>query len=166
MNALKPAPGGSRRSSHGSASPVSAAGLSAGQPSASTTTAKASISDIPARPEHTSAFTAATTFSFLCPGRTIFFERALQNTLSQHGDGEHLLDLGIFPLQFLQPPSLVEVHLAELLLPTVERHPGDILLPADVHDARTRVRVPQYADILLCRVAFNFHGLWPFIGPD
>jgi hypothetical protein len=98
----------------------------------------------------------------LCAGLTIFFERVLQDLFRQHRLGQHLLELRVLPLQFLQPPGLVQVHVPKLLPPTVERHVRDVLLPADFHDALPAVHFPQDADFLLRAITFPFHDLGPF----
>jgi len=92
----------------------------------------------------------------LCPGLIIFFDHILQDPLRQQRLRQHLLELGVFPFEFLQALRLVEVHLPELFLPTVEGHLGDVPLLADLHDAPAAVGLPQNADLVLCRVAFSF----------
>jgi hypothetical protein len=87
----------------------------------------------------------------------IFSDRILQDPFRQQRLCQHLFKLGSFPFQFTQALRLIEVYLPELFPPTVEGHRGDIPLLADLHDALAAVRLPQYADLVLCRVTFSFH---------
>jgi hypothetical protein len=90
----------------------------------------------------------------LCPGLIIFFAHVLQHPLGQQGLRQHLLQLGVLPFQCLQTLRLVEVHLPELLLPTMERDLGDVLLPAQFHEVLAAIGLPQNADLVLRRISF------------
>ena len=61
--------------------------------------------------------------------------------------------------------GLVDLHLPKLLLPSVEAHLGEVVLPAYLHDALGGVRLPQYPDLVLCTVSLSFHGLWGWLNP-
>ena len=117
----------------------------------------------PRQPEDTAArapgahpivLVVATT-SILCPGVTIFFEGVLQDPLGQHGFGEHLLELGVFPFEFLQSLGLLQAHVSKWLPPAVVRHVLDVL-PV--------VHLSQDADFPLHVAAFTFHDLVRFYG--
>jgi hypothetical protein len=92
----------------------------------------------------------------MCPGLIIFFDHILQDPLRHQSLRQHLLELGVFPFEFLQALRLIDVHLAELLFPAMESHLGDVPLLADLHDTADSVRLPQYADLVFRRVAFSF----------
>ena len=89
-----------------------------------------------------------------------FFRGRTPGPFSPAAHRQHLLELRVLPLQFLQPLGFVQV--AKLLPPTVERHVRDVLLPAHFHDALPSVHLPQEADFVFGIVAFSFHGLGPF----
>ena len=57
---------------------------------------------------------------------------------------QHLLELCVLPLQVLQPPGLVHLHVPELLLPPVERRLRDVRLPADLLDRLEAILVPAH----------------------
>jgi hypothetical protein len=83
------------------------------------------------------------------PRAHIFFDDILQNPLREQGLRQQLLQLRVLLFELLQPSGLVEIHLTELLLPTVEGNFGDVLLLADLHDAFAAVGGPQNVDLVL-----------------
>jgi hypothetical protein len=102
----------------------------------------------------------------LCPGLIIFSGGKLQHPLGQQGIREHLLQLGVLLLQLLEPPGLVEVHLAELALPAVEGYVRYIKLLARLRDTAALIGIPEDPDLLLRGESFPFHGLGSFrLGP-
>ena len=99
-------------------------------------------------------------------GLPFFCVHRLQHAVLQQRVRQHLFQLRVLPLQFLHPPSLFDVELAKLPLPTVEGNLGDIMLLAHFHDALAAIGFPQDADLLFGRVSFAFHSLGPFYGPQ
>lgn len=117
------------------------------------------------RPEHRPWAITASAICFLCPGLIIFFVNKPQHTVLQQRVRQHLFQLGVLPLQFLQPFGLVDLHHAKLTLPTVEGLLRDALLLADLHDALAAIDCPQNADLVLGRMSFAFHRLGPLYWP-
>jgi len=103
----------------------------------------------------------------LCSGLTIFCVDRLQHPVLQQRVGEHLFELTVLSLQFLQALRLVGVHHPKLTLPAVERDFGDVPVLADLDDVFAAVGFPQNADLFLGRVSFAFHDLGSFLrAPD
>ena len=117
------------------------------------------------RPEHRPWATTAWAICFLCPGLIIFFVHKPQHAVLQQRVSQHLLELGIFPFQLLEPLGFVDLHHAELSLPTMEGLLRDVLLLADLHDALAAIGGPQNADLVLGRVLLAFLGLGPLFWP-
>ena len=97
------------------------------------------------------------------PGSELFFAYEFEDSDFQQAFGQHLLELAVLTFKVLQPLGLVDLHLPELLLPPVEAHLGEVVLPAYLHDALGGVRLPQYPDLVLCTVSLSFHGLWGWL---
>jgi len=93
----------------------------------------------------------------LFPGPTIFGVDRLQPPVLQQRVRQHLLQLAVLALEFLQPLRLVHLYHPKLALPSMERHLRDVTLPADLDDAFATVGLPQYANDLLRRVSFAFY---------
>lgn len=70
------------------------------------------------------------------------------------------LMLCVISLQFLQSLGLVHVHHPKLLLPTMEPHLRDVLLPADLNDRfLTPGCLPRHSDLVFSSVFLPFHSL-------
>jgi len=78
----------------------------------------------------------------------------------------NFVQLRVLPLQFLEALRRVDLHHAELSLPTVVGLLRDVLFLADLHDTFAAVGRPQNADLVFRRLFFAFHGLGLFLGPD
>ena len=97
------------------------------------------------------------------PGSKLFFAYEFEDSVFQQAIGQHLLKLRVLPLQFLHPLGLVDFHLPELLLPSMEAHLREIVLSAHLPDALAGVRLPQDPNLVLCAVSLSFHGLWGWL---
>src|ERR1017187_9402352 len=111
-----------------------------------------------ARPEHTPATTIISASSRRCPGLTIFFAYRLQHPVLQQRLGQHLLELAVFPLQFLESSGFLHLQLPKLLLPPVKTHLGDVVFPTHFEDRLARVRLPQNADLVFGCIPLAFHS--------
>jgi len=76
------------------------------------------------------------------PGAELFFAYEFENSVFQQAIRQHLLELRILPLQFLQPLGLIDLHLPKLLLPTIEAHLGEVVLVAHLLDALASIHLP------------------------
>ena len=97
------------------------------------------------------------------PGSELFFAYEFEDSVFQQAVGQHLLELGVLPFQFLHALGLVDFHLAKLLLPPVEAHLREIMLSAYLPDALAGVYLPQDPDLVFCAVSLSFHGLWAWL---
>jgi hypothetical protein len=64
----------------------------------------------------------------------LFFAYRLQHPVLQKRLGQHLLELTVFPLQFLESSGFLHLHLTKLLFPSVKTHLGDVVVPTHVDD--------------------------------
>ena len=76
------------------------------------------------------------------PGSELFFAYEFEDSDFQQALLQHLLELPILPLKILQPFGLVNLHLAELLLPPVEAYLREVVLSAYIPDALAGVCLP------------------------
>ena len=90
------------------------------------------------------------------PGSELFFAYEFEDSDFQQALRQHLLELSVLTLKILQPLGLVDLHLAELLLPTMEAHLREVVLSAHLPDALASVRLPQYPNLVLCAVSLSF----------
>src|SRR5262249_27377097 len=77
------------------------------------------------------------------PGSQLFFAYRLQYPVLEQRFGQHLLELAVLTLQLFEPSRFVHLHVPKLLLPPVEGHVGDVLLPTNLQNAIALIRLPQ-----------------------
>ena len=100
------------------------------------------------------------------PGLQFFFAHRLQHPVLQQRLRQHLLEFTVLAFQFLQPPSIVDFELPELLLPAMKAHLREVVFPTDFKDRFARVRLPQDANLLFGRIPFAFHSGSFLLAPD
>jgi hypothetical protein len=83
----------------------------------------------------------------------------LQHRLVEREVGDDLLQPPVLLLELPQPPDLGHAHVAEPLLPAIERLLTDAELAAELDHGRAGLRLPQREADLLLRVTLPGHRL-------
>ncbi len=92
----------------------------------------------------------------MCRAYHFFRRRPPQQPVLEQRFSEHLFEFAVLALQVFEFTRLVEVHLPELALPTMETHLRDVMCPAHLQDALAPVSVPEDADLVFGRVSLAF----------
>ncbi len=119
-----------------------------------------------ARPEPIPAATTVSASCRRCPGLRVFFAYRLQHTVLQQRLGQHLLELAVLPLQFLEPSGFLHLQLPKLPLPPVKAHLGEVVFPANFEDRLASISFPQDANLVFSRIPLAFHSESFLMAPD
>lgn len=83
---------------------------------------------------------------------------------SSIGNRLGLFVLPVLPLQLLESPRFIDVHLAELFIQPVETYLRDVFLPAQIHHALfTTIRLSKDTDFVFRHISHAFHSSGPFV---